>query len=181
MNFLISGNYYSDITSIGCHTNLWDFSKNDYHQWVYKEGIIEKLAPIVSGEQVTNATFAETNYLVGVGLHDSSAALIPYLVNFHEPFILISTGTWSISLNPFNSSPLTEEELKQDCLCYLSYQGQRVKAARLFAGYEHEQQTKRLAEHYNKTADYFIPVEFDPVIISGFTAGKQKTMMQIYL
>ena len=61
------------------------------------------------------------NYCVGIGLHDSSAALIPYLMNFKEPFVLISTGTWCISLNPFNEAPLTKEELKSDCLSYMSY------------------------------------------------------------
>jgi sugar (pentulose or hexulose) kinase len=28
LSFLISGKVCSDITSIGCHTNLWDFQKN---------------------------------------------------------------------------------------------------------------------------------------------------------
>ena len=36
----------SDITSIGCHTNLWDFQKNKYHYWVKQEGIEEKFAPV---------------------------------------------------------------------------------------------------------------------------------------
>ncbi len=68
-------------------------------------------------------------------------------------------------MNPFNSSPLTDAELKQDCLCYLTYNGQPVKASRLFAGNEHEQQTKTLAHHYNKTVDYFNAVEFNSEII----------------
>ena len=78
-------------------------------------------------------------------MHDSSAALIPYLACFDEPFLLISTGTWCISLNPFNHEPLTAEELQQDCLCYLSYEGKPVKAARYFGGNEHEQTVKKIA------------------------------------
>ena len=89
------------------------------------------------------------------GLHDSSAALIPYQVSFNEPFILLSTGTWCISLNVFNHTRLTNTELNQDCLCYLSYEGKPVKASRLFAGYEHEQQTKKLAEYFIKPPDYY--------------------------
>ncbi len=46
LSYLISSGVYSDITSIGCHTNLWDFQKNDYHFWIQQEGILEKLAPI---------------------------------------------------------------------------------------------------------------------------------------
>src|SRR6476469_8206075 len=44
MSSLISGKMYSDITSIGCHTNLWDFHKNTYQKWVVEESIDQKLA-----------------------------------------------------------------------------------------------------------------------------------------
>jgi len=166
LNHLISGNFYSDITSIGCHTQLWDFDKNDYHQWVYQEGIDKLLAPIFPSDKVDTVEIKGHKYSVGVGLHDSSAALIPYLANFAEPFVLISTGTWCISLNPFNNAPLTDEELNKDCLCYMEYHGRPVKASRLFAGNEHEQQTKRLAEHFNKPADYFKKVKYNPDFVS---------------
>lgn len=166
LSYLISGEAYSDITSIGCHTNLWDFTKNDYHEWVRKEGVIEKLAPIVAADHVIPAAFPGNNYAVGPGFHDSSAALVPYLVNFHEPFILLSTGTWCISLNPFNSTPLTAEELENDCLCYLQYEGKPVKASRLFAGYEHEQQVKRIAAHFGTDVIAYRSVPFDAGLIA---------------
>lgn len=173
LSYLISCKPCSDITSIGCHTNLWDFQKNDYHQWVYTEGIFEKLAPICPYDETTKAVFPGNNYLVGTGLHDSSAALIPYLVNFHEPFVLLSTGTWSISLNPFNDTPLTIDELKQDCLCYLHYQGKPVKASRLFAGPEYEEGVKRIADHFNLNAIKYRNIGFNPEIISGLKRNEQ--------
>ena len=114
------------------------------------EGIDAKLAPLLPANQATECLFSNRKMFVGTGLHDSSAALIPYLAVFTEPFILLSTGTWCITLNPFNKTPLTTEELKKDCLCYMEYQGKPVKASRLFAGYEHEQQVKKLAAHLNK-------------------------------
>src|SRR5690606_13283878 len=77
LSFLVSGRMYSDMTSIGCHTQLWDFSKSDYHEWVRNEELDKKLAPIVSGDDVFPASFPGNGYGVGVGLHDSSAALIP--------------------------------------------------------------------------------------------------------
>ena len=165
LSYLISGVPCSDITSIGCHTNLWDFTNNQYHPWVAKEGILEKLAPILPGNEVLPAAFPGNNYFVGIGLHDSSAALIPYLVNFHEPFILISTGTWCISLNPFNQTPLTDEELSNDCLCYMTYEGKPVKASRLFAGYEHEQQVKRIADHFSQNTIRYRHIDYDATII----------------
>ena len=174
LSFIISSITGSDITSIGCHTLLWNFNTHNYHDWVFKEVIRTKLAPLYKGDEIISNSQDSKRIPVGIGLHDSSSALIPYLTSFHEPFILLSTGTWCISLNPFNLSPLTEEELNQDCLCYLTYQGKPVKASRLFAGYEHEQQTKRVADHYNKSADYFSSVEFDPGIIVKLKVEKQK-------
>ena len=163
ISFFFTQKYYSDITSIGCHTNLWDFEKNQYHEWVTKEGIIEKLA-------ITNSTIQQLNNLaIGTGLHDSSAALIPYLATFKEQkFVLISTGTWCITLNPFNHTPLTDEELLQDCLAYLQYTGEPVKASRLFAGHEHEQIIKQLSEQFQKPLDYYKTVKFNPKYIEIF-------------
>ena len=165
LSYLISGIPCSDITSIGCHTNLWDFNKMQYHQWVQQEGVLEKLAPILPGNEVLTTNFMGNNYFVGIGLHDSSAALIPYLVNFHEPFVLISTGTWCISLNPFNQTPLTDEELSNDCLCFMTYEGKPVKASRLFAGYEHEQQVNRIAAHFNQSIIRYRDINYDAEVV----------------
>lgn len=169
MCYLITGRFFSDITSIGCHTGLWNFPEYRYHEWVYQEGISEKLAPIYPSNQLMHININDKALLCGTGLHDSSAALIPYLANFNEPFILISTGTWCITLNPFNTVTLTAEELQQDCLCYIEYRGKPVKASRLFSGYEHEQQTKRLAEHFCVDKDYYKSVAYDANIIESLT------------
>lgn len=174
LSYLVTGKVHSDITSIGCHTNLWNFEKNDYHDWVYKEGIIEKLAPLSRYDKVMPAIFPRNNYNVGIGLHDSSAALIPYQLNFHEPFILISTGTWCISLNPFNSSPLTLEELQHDCLCYMHYQGKHVKASRLFAGHQYVVEIKRIAAHFHQNAMHYKTIKFQPEIIESLQNKKQE-------
>ncbi|MEO6523382.1 MAG: FGGY family carbohydrate kinase [Mucilaginibacter sp.] len=179
LNFLVTGGYYSDITSIGCHTQLWDFVKNDYHDWVYKEGIDKILAPVFPSDKAMDAVINGQEYHVGAGLHDSSSALIPYLASFSEPFILISTGTWCISLNPFNDNPLTADELNKDCLCYMEYHGKPVKASRLFAGNEHEQQTKRIAEHFNKPLDQYKKIKYHAEYVRTDSAdNSDRSLMQ---
>lgn len=177
LSYLISGVPCSDITSIGCHTNLWDFGRKQYHEWVLKEGMSEKLAPVEPYNKVLHPAFPGSNYFVGIGLHDSSAALIPYLLNFCEPFVLLSTGTWCISLNPFNNSDLTTKELENDCLCYLTYLGKPVKASRLFSGNEHEQQVKRIAYHFNQKTDRYADIEFDQEILRELKRKESKSDM----
>ncbi|MVM41962.1 carbohydrate kinase [Spirosoma sp. HMF3257] len=165
ISHVISSWPVSDLTSIGCHTMLWDFDRQAYHQWVMDEKLDTRLAPIVASDFTRLTVVGGDTVPVGVGLHDSSSALIPYLASFQEPFVLISTGTWCVSMNPFNSRPLTPEELQYDCLNYMHYKGQPVKSARLFAGYEHEQQVKRLAEHFQVPVGQYKQVAYHPEII----------------
>ncbi len=161
LSYLITGKAMADITSIGCHTHLWDFQQNQYHKWVIAEGLAEKLGAFTPADSSLSTSYEGQTYQVGVGLHDSSAALIPYLANFSSPFVLLSTGTWCISLNPFNQEQLTASQLKQDCLCYMHFKGKAVKASRIFAGYEHEQQLKRIADHFDRAAYLFKHLKFN--------------------
>jgi sugar (pentulose or hexulose) kinase len=145
LSYLLTGEQFSDYTSLGCHTALWDFGRADYHPWVRREGLTGRLAPLI---QDPIAAVVQ-NVLVGTGLHDSSAALLPYLGQAREPFLLVSTGTWAVTFAPFNRQPLTPELLRRDCLSYLSPTGQPVPAARLFLGREHDYQLARIADHFH--------------------------------
>ena len=176
VSYLITRQCHSDLTSIGCHTMLWNFGKRRYHDWVVAEGLDTLFGPLFPSDQALRALMIDpptdkTHPLkVGVGLHDSSAALIPYIASFQEPFVLISTGTWCISMNPFVQTDgpepaLTADELAQDCLYYMQYKGKPVKASRLFAGYEHEQQTSRLAAYFNVPTDYYTCVRYDKRVV----------------
>lgn len=159
--FLLTRQTVSCMPSIGCHTLLWDFERNDYHNWVNQEELDSLLAPLISSTKTFKIRLGNSFAEVGTGMHDSSAALIPYLKKITSPFVLISTGTWSISLNPFNHTPLTKEELDHDCLCYISYEGKPVKASRLLIGPEHDEQTKRIAEHFHLKEDFYKTVAFN--------------------
>jgi len=169
-SYILSGSCHSELTSIGCHTHLWDFEKNQYHFWVIKEGLDAKFPAIKSAGSL--AGYYQDKIKIGTGLHDSSSALIPYISSFSTPFVLLSTGTWNITLNPFNHEPLTDDELQHDCLCFLSFQGRQVKASRLFAGYEHERELKRIAEHFNLPPDHYMTLEYSKDIMARLkTAG----------
>ncbi len=186
LSYLFTQQAVSDYTSIGCHTGLWSFENNDYHQWVTKAKLNEKLAPIN-----TSLFFNEKNIAIGTGLHDSSSALIPYLQQYKEKFLLISTGTWCINLNAFNQDSLTVHELKNDVLNFLQADGVAVKASRIFLGREHDFQTERIATYFNIDKDFYkkiaepeieiITDDFIPACMegSGPKPDKQDTLWNI--
>ena len=134
--------------SIGCHTAMWDFDNMKYHPWLKEEGI--ELPEPVPPDAVYRAKIGGKTIKTGVGIHDSSASLVPYFRKFRDKkFVLVSTGTWAINMNPYSTSPLTAEELKKDCLCYLSVYQQQVKSSRLFLGHIHQVNAEIISEGYN--------------------------------
>jgi len=159
--FLLTKKKFSDITSIGCHTMLWDFEKQDYHEWVYKEQVDKFFAPVHKADYTSDHMHDGRKIKVGVGVHDSSAALMPYLGVMKEKFLLLSSGTWNICFNPFNNDLLSSNELSQDCLCFLTFDGKPVKASRIFLGHEHELQQRELATHFNVGAEFYKTIEFN--------------------
>lgn len=153
LSYLFTNEIKSELTSIGCHTGLWDFKKNVYHRWTREEQMQDLLPPVEPVDTIKQATINNTpNVDIGMGIHDSSAALAPYLKALDDPFMLVSTGTWSITFNPFNDNPLTFDQLQRDCLCYMNIYGEQVKASRLFLGQEYLHQKKKLESHFNREA-----------------------------
>lgn len=161
LSYIFTGIPISEYTSIGCHTALWDYGKKDYHDWVYTEGIHRVLPPIVSTETSINMNYNGKRIRIGVGVHDSSAALLPYIRSQNKPFLLVSTGTWSVSLNPFTKSTVVTEDPSRQCINYMRIDGKPVKAARLFLGQEYKDQTKALARHFGVDEDHHKTVSFD--------------------
>jgi len=155
LSYLFTGQLVSEPTSIGCHTKLWDFSRNRYHDWVYTEKIDHLLPEIVPASKTFQAIIGGHAVKVGVGIHDSSSALAAYMMRTHEPFALISTGTWSITLNPYTKEDLTRDELNRDCLNFLTIEGKPVKASRLFLGHELDHHLPILNDLFHKEARYY--------------------------
>lgn len=165
LSYRLSGEVVSEPTSIGCHTFLWDFDNMIYHKWITDHGI--RLPEPQTNDVVFPARIAGKEISVGTGIHDSSASLVPYLKGSPEKFILISTGTWCINMNPFNTEPLTASQLEQDCLCFLSPDKAQVKSSRLFMGHFHEVWSKKLAVHFNVPEDRFKQVQTDESMLSA--------------
>ena len=181
LSFLFTGEMVSDYTSIGCHTGLWDYEANDYHAWVDREGIRRLLPPIVPGNTLLKTKPELGNIPCGIGVHDSSAALLPYIKQETEPFALLSTGTWSICINPFNKTKLTKKELKRDCLQFLSIKGDPIKISRLFIGEEHKYQIEKLYEFFQMPLGTYKKLKFNTTLFEKVRDNKSKRVHFQYL
>ena len=164
----------SELTSIGCHTALWNFSKNEYHSWVYEEGMTEKFPPLTHTGTHSETTISGKLINIGVGIHDSSAALYPFSLLTDEPYLLLSTGTWSIVFNPYSTQPLTAEELENDCLLFLQPNGNAVKAARLFLGYTYQQKLEEIGHYFKHDLKNLSKESFDNHLLDTISTSTQR-------
>ena len=163
LSYTLSNEIVSEPTSIGCHTFMWDFDQMKYHQWISDNEVA--LPTPINNDVVFPADVAGKEVKVGTGIHDSSASLVPYLKASPAKFILVSTGTWCINMNPYNEEPLTASELEQDCLCFLTPNKEQVKSSRLFMGHFHEVWAEKLAKHFAIEQDSFKKVKNDQELV----------------
>ena len=157
LSYAFTGKMFSEYSSIGCHTDLWDFEKQQYHRWIFNEGIIDLFPPIAKSNEKVLLEIAGKKINFGIGIHDSSAALLSYLIKSTLPFLLISTGTWCITFNPFaNDSAFNETEINNGAIAYMKIDGSVVKTSRLFMGQEHEIQVAKLISQFEKPELYHL-------------------------
>ncbi len=171
-NYLFSGNPHADITSIGCHTGLWDFEKQEYHSWLSREGMTGRLPPAAPVTVTDPVKYGNRVIPTGIGLHDSSAALLPFVYTADQPFLFLSSGTWNITLHPFFRGKLDADDYTKDCLYFLLDVDQPVAASRLFLGNEYEHQVKKLSAYFQKREKYYLQVEPDAKVLEGLLAAQ---------
>jgi len=73
LSYTLTGKIYSEHTSIGCHTAMWDFDNMQYHPWIKANGL--ELPNPVPVSTVTEIEIEGNKILAGIGIHDSSASL----------------------------------------------------------------------------------------------------------
>ncbi|HKK81412.1 MAG TPA: FGGY family carbohydrate kinase [Prolixibacteraceae bacterium] len=176
LSYLLTNKITSEPTSIGCHTFMWNFDEQCYHRWL-GDNHIELPEP-----QTNNATekieVAGKTIDAGIGIHDSSSSLVPYLMGANDKFVLLSTGTWCISMNPFNDEILTAEELRQDCLDYMNIYKKPVKSARYFLGHIHDVNVEVLNGYFNAPDDAYKSVALDENALHGYIKNAEQVFFK---
>ncbi|MCK0150822.1 FGGY-family carbohydrate kinase [Marivita sp. S6314] len=140
----LTGVMATDVTSLGCHTDLWIPSDGRFSSLVERLGIAEKLAAVRKPHDVLGPLLplvAERTGLppetpVYCGIHDSNASLLPYVQAENPPFSVISTGTWVIAMS-VGGKPV-ELDPHLDTLINVTAFGQPAPSARFMGGREHD-------------------------------------------
>jgi sugar (pentulose or hexulose) kinase len=140
----------SEVSSLGCHTDLWKPLKGEYSELAKRRGWSERMAPLrAAGEELgylspewTARTGAPKNCVVLCGLHDSNAALLA--ARGHSQLrdsdaTVLSTGTWFVAMRSPNakiSIDVSKLDEARDCLVNVDVQGRPIPSARFMGGRE---------------------------------------------
>jgi hypothetical protein len=164
LSYLLTGKIYSEHTSIGCHTALWNFDEMRYHRWVKDECL--KVPEPAATNTLEEIVIEGKKIKAGIGINDISASLVPYFSSGNEKFLLVSTGNWFFGMNPFNDEKLTVHQLSKDCLCYLSIYAKPVKSSMLSLGHFHKTALHLMSNYFKIREEGFKLIKPDAKLFS---------------
>jgi len=148
--WFLTGTAVSEVTSLGCHSDLWCPQDADFSPMAERRGWASRFAPIKRAGDVVGtlrpeiaaATGLSPDVQVLAGLHDSNAALLAargFAEIADNEATVLSTGTWFIGMrlpgHPVDTTALPEA---RDCLVNVDVHGRAVPSARFMGGREIE-------------------------------------------
>lgn len=140
--YRLTGIAANEVTSLGCHTDLWNPFAGEFSSLVVDQGWLDLMATVRNSEDVLGpiqSSFAkqtglQTNVPVTCGIHDSNASLYPHLISHEAPFSVVSSGTWTISMAVGCDKTMPDQS--RDTLVNVNAFGEAVPSARFMGGRE---------------------------------------------
>lgn len=140
----LTGVLANDVTSIGCHTDLWDPHTGQFSDLAHNLNITQKIAPVHKSSDILGTLLPEIAARTGLpastpvvcGIHDSNASLYPHLLTQKAPFCVVSTGTWVIAMSVGGGAFANDPS--RDTLINVNALGEMVPSARFMGGREFE-------------------------------------------
>ncbi|BFM49656.1 L-rhamnose mutarotase [Marinomonas sp. THO17] len=142
--YKFTGVKVSEVTSLGCHTDLWNPTSCQYSSLCDEQNwhhlfpdLLEtgaKLGTILP--ELAEALGLPLNCVIFNGIHDSNASLVPYLGQPREKLTVISSGTWTV-LATINGE-LDSLCEKKDMLANVDAFGRATPTMRFMGGREWE-------------------------------------------
>ena len=142
--FRLTGEFAADVTSLGCHTDLWNPHQRGFSSLPDRLGLGGKIAVPRKPGAILGQVSAAVSVATGLpdslpvlcGIHDSNASLLPHLIDRPAPFAVVSTGTWVIAMAVGNA--VVRLDPARDTLINVNAHGDPVPSARFMGGREYE-------------------------------------------
>jgi L-fuculokinase len=135
----------SEVTSLGCHTDLWNPAAGGFSSLVDREGWAPLLPPVQPARarlgplspEIAEATGLPADCAVICGIHDSNGSYLSHRVARRgaENFSVISSGTWCIILA--RGADLGQLREAEDMLANVDALGEPTATARFMGGREY--------------------------------------------
>ncbi len=143
----LTGVTATDVTSLGCHTDLWNPREGSVSSLAASLNITEKIAPVRKPSDVLGTILSQVAKQTGLpietpvycGIHDSNASLLPYIYTEKPPFSVISTGTWVVAMSIGGKDIPLNPDL--DTLINVTALGEPAPSARFMGGREYDLMT----------------------------------------
>jgi len=136
----------TEITSLGCHTDLWRPKEADYSALAKSQRWDKLLPPRHSAGEVLGTVSTEVSRITGIdsncqvlcGIHDSNASYLCYRASRPEDehFAVVSSGTWTVVMA--HGAELDHLRESRDMLANVDAFGSPVATARFMGGREYE-------------------------------------------
>lgn len=148
--WFLTGIATSEVTSLGCHSDVWCPQSADFSPMAKRLGWAARLAPVVrAGDcvgtispEIARTTGLSPDVQVLAGLHDSNAALLAargFAEIADNEATVLSTGTWFIAMRlPASAVDTARLPEARDCLVNIDIHGRAVPSARFMGGREIE-------------------------------------------
>ncbi len=136
----LSGEKASELTSLGCHTDLWQPEARAFSSFASERGFDARFPPLVPAwrpigvirPELARVTGLREDCAVLAGIHDSNAAYLVHRAGREDAFAVVSTGTWFVCMAHRAALERLQPEL--DMLANVDVHGDPVATARFMGG-----------------------------------------------
>ncbi|MDR0689145.1 MAG: carbohydrate kinase [Spirochaetaceae bacterium] len=147
-------------TYMGCHSYLWDQLAGRFSSVAEGLGVSSLMPGELSNswdilgtitEELAQKTGLPRDTIVTLGIHDSNSSLLPHFAKKGETgFVLNSTGTWCVIMNPVKQYGFAPEELGKVVFFNISAFREPVKTAIFLGGQEFETWSRVLMDLHKR-------------------------------
>ena len=148
--WFLSGVASTEISSLGCHTDLWNPIERKPSALAVRRGWARRFAPLrrageilgVIRQELVALTCLPHGVQIYCGLHDSNAALIAargFSKIAHREATVLSTGTWFVAMRSPASGTVVDMStlpVARDVLVNVDIRGQAIPSSRFMGGRE---------------------------------------------